>query len=321
MKNCVKCTFPLNDGDRYCSVCGAEQVPIRIINNNYCVGCGTAVTHDGQYCQKCGKPVSYQPIQYGNKLRIPAIIKSLSDRMTVSIIFWLIIAGLQLLLGMFLLSVASLTQDWNIDYIWAIIVCFVLGGLNTAESIKMFKYKRKIMTDYVGIVWENRIDWTTCINYIWNTYVVFNCLMAGNVVSLFMAFLTASVIVIDFLSIKMFIRNNKESFIQLEKIQRYKVNEATDKRKNETVFSKNDLDPYFIEAGRLIIEKNKASIGMLQRVYQIGFNRAASIMDQLCDANVVGPENGTKPRDILMSMKEFDNYLYINKLIHKEGDT
>ncbi|MBP5304338.1 MAG: DNA translocase FtsK, partial [Lachnospiraceae bacterium] len=70
-----------------------------------------------------------------------------------------------------------------------------------------------------------------------------------------------------------------------------------------------DVDEYFAEAGRFIIEKEKASIGMLQRVYKIGFNRAARIMDQLCEAGVVGPEQGTKPREILMTLEDFDNYL------------
>ena len=70
-----------------------------------------------------------------------------------------------------------------------------------------------------------------------------------------------------------------------------------------------DKDELFIEAGRFIIEKDKASIGMLQRVFRIGFNRAARIMDQLSEAGVVGPEEGTKPRTILMSAEQFENYL------------
>ena len=74
----------------------------------------------------------------------------------------------------------------------------------------------------------------------------------------------------------------------------------------------NDRDVYFEEAGKFIIEKEKASIGMLQRMFKIGFNRAARIMDQLCDAGVVGPEEGTKPRKVLMSMEEFQNYLENN---------
>ena len=71
----------------------------------------------------------------------------------------------------------------------------------------------------------------------------------------------------------------------------------------------NERDVYFEQAGKFIIEKEKASIGMLQRMYKIGFNRAARIMDQLCDAGVVGPEEGTKPRKVLMSMEEFQNYV------------
>lgn len=74
-----------------------------------------------------------------------------------------------------------------------------------------------------------------------------------------------------------------------------------------------DRDVYFTEAGQLIIDKDRASIGMLQRMFKIGFNRAARIMDQLAEAGVVGPEEGTKPRKVLMSKEEFDAYIAENK--------
>ena len=70
-----------------------------------------------------------------------------------------------------------------------------------------------------------------------------------------------------------------------------------------------DRDEYFEDAGRFIIGKEKASIGNLQRIFKIGFNRAARIMDQLCEAGVVGEEEGTKPRKILMTMDQFEDYL------------
>lgn len=73
--------------------------------------------------------------------------------------------------------------------------------------------------------------------------------------------------------------------------------------------SNNDRDEYFVQAGRFIIDKNKASIGMLQRMFKIGFNRAARIMDQLFEAGVVGPEEGTKPRQVLMSEEQFEEYI------------
>ncbi len=69
------------------------------------------------------------------------------------------------------------------------------------------------------------------------------------------------------------------------------------------------FDEYFVEAGKFVIEKDKASIGMLQRVFKIGFNRAARIMDQLCDAGVVGEEEGTKPRKVLMSPEQFESFV------------
>ena len=67
-----------------------------------------------------------------------------------------------------------------------------------------------------------------------------------------------------------------------------------------------EYDAYFADAGRFIIEKDKASIGMLQRVFKIGFNRAARLMDQLAEVGVVGEEEGTKPRKVLMTETEFE---------------
>ena len=68
-------------------------------------------------------------------------------------------------------------------------------------------------------------------------------------------------------------------------------------------------DEHFAEAGRFIIEKNKASIGLLQRVFKIGFNRAARIMDQLAEAGVVSEESSTRARQVLMTMPEFEAFL------------
>lgn len=70
-----------------------------------------------------------------------------------------------------------------------------------------------------------------------------------------------------------------------------------------------EYDAYFADAGRFVIEKDKASIGMLQRVFKIGFNRAARIVDQLEEAGVVSSEDGTKPRKILMSMEQFESFV------------
>lgn len=79
---------------------------------------------------------------------------------------------------------------------------------------------------------------------------------------------------------------------------------------SETEKNNNDRDSLFEEAGRFVIEKDKGSIGMLQRYFKIGFNRAGRIMDQLAEMGVVGPEIGTKARKILMTQEEFENLLH-----------
>ena len=94
-----------------------------------------------------------------------------------------------------------------------------------------------------------------------------------------------------------------------------KVNTSENSIGNVSGFtnSADDRDAYFADAGKFIIEKEKGSIGMLQRMFKIGFNRAARIMDQLEEAGVVGPEEGTKPRRVLMNLEEFQQVLNGNE--------
>lgn len=73
------------------------------------------------------------------------------------------------------------------------------------------------------------------------------------------------------------------------------------------------LDPYFDEACRFVVEKEKASSGMLQRVFKVGYNRAARIVDQMEAAGVVGPEEGTKPRRVLMNPAQLEEFLQNKK--------
>lgn len=70
-----------------------------------------------------------------------------------------------------------------------------------------------------------------------------------------------------------------------------------------------EKDPYFVDAAKLLIDKDKGSIGMLQRYFKVGFNRAARIMDQLEEAGIVGPDEGTKPRQVLMSPEQLEVYI------------
>ena len=68
-------------------------------------------------------------------------------------------------------------------------------------------------------------------------------------------------------------------------------------------------DALFADAAKIIVDKEKASIGMLQRYLKVGFNRATRIMDQLEEAGIVGPEEGTKPRMVLVTTEELSSII------------
>lgn len=109
-------------------------------------------------------------------------------------------------------------------------------------------------------------------------------------------------------SVVEFLKENSGQILYDEEIQNH-VNSSMSLGNVAGSDGGSERDAYFVDAGKFIIEKDKASIGMLQRVFKIGFNRAARIMDQLYEAGVVGEEEGTKPRKVLMSMEEFEQYI------------
>ena len=63
--------------------------------------------------------------------------------------------------------------------------------------------------------------------------------------------------------------------------------------------SSDKLDPLFADAARTVVLHQQGSTSMLQRKYNIGFNRAGRIMDQLCQTGIVGDQDGSKPRQVL----------------------
>jgi S-DNA-T family DNA segregation ATPase FtsK/SpoIIIE len=75
-------------------------------------------------------------------------------------------------------------------------------------------------------------------------------------------------------------------------------------------FDLNDRDPLFEEAARVIVQNQIGSTSLLQRRMKLGYNRAGRLMDQLEAAGVVGPNQGSKARDVLIkSEMELDHYL------------
>ncbi|MFI3237104.1 MAG: DNA translocase FtsK [Lachnospiraceae bacterium] len=108
-----------------------------------------------------------------------------------------------------------------------------------------------------------------------------------------------------------FLQNQRIGNVYEEKVEEHimSISSGVSEDASPTVDIANDRDALFVDAGKFVIDKDKGSIGMLQRVFKIGFNRAARIMDQLADYGVVGEEDGTKPRKILMTMEEFQTLI------------
>lgn len=84
--------------------------------------------------------------------------------------------------------------------------------------------------------------------------------------------------------------------------------DAAPEKKTEAVREDNRIDDLLIEAGNMITLSGKASIGYIQLMLKIGFNRAARLMDELETHGVVGPEMGTKAREILMNDRDWERY-------------
>jgi len=70
-----------------------------------------------------------------------------------------------------------------------------------------------------------------------------------------------------------------------------------------------ESDPLIEEAIAFIVEREKASTSMLQRKFRIGYNRAARIMEELEGRGLVGPEDGAKPRKVLMTPYQHREYV------------
>lgn len=81
--------------------------------------------------------------------------------------------------------------------------------------------------------------------------------------------------------------------------------EDTLPQKEVNVEKNQEFDPVLKDALRLFIQNKQASASMISRRYSVGFNRAGRIMDQMEDAGFIGPQDGSKPRQVLINMEEY----------------
>ena len=102
----------------------------------------------------------------------------------------------------------------------------------------------------------------------------------------------------------------KERHLTQADIERIIYNVAREGINIDDDFDLSNIDPLFEEAARLIVAHQQGSISLIQRKFSIGYNRTGRIMDQLELAGIVGPTQGSKPRDVYV----LDEYQLKQKL-------
>ncbi len=86
--------------------------------------------------------------------------------------------------------------------------------------------------------------------------------------------------------------------------KRYFLPSMFEKKSSEAGSFITDLDPMFEEAARVIVRHQQGSVSLLQRRLKLGYSRAARIVDQLEEAGIVGPSEGSKAREVIVENEE-----------------
>ena len=81
-----------------------------------------------------------------------------------------------------------------------------------------------------------------------------------------------------------------------------------------------DWDPHFRKAAEIVIHNGAGSTSLLQRRLKIGYGRAARIIDQLHDVGVLGPPDGSRPREVLISLVQLDSVLRGDDLLAEAAE-
>ena len=96
--------------------------------------------------------------------------------------------------------------------------------------------------------------------------------------------------------------------------------EPTDGARESGEFGE-EVDPFWEDAVRWVVERNQASTSMLQRKFSIGFQRASRLLDMMEERGIVGPRDGPRPRDILISPMEVEGLFGAPTLGYDVGPT
>jgi len=86
--------------------------------------------------------------------------------------------------------------------------------------------------------------------------------------------------------------------------KKYMLPSVAEKKSEEGRLTKDDLDPMFEDAARVIVRTQQGSVSLLQRKLKLGYSRAARIVDQLEDVGIVGPAEGSKAREVIIETED-----------------
>ncbi|MCK9426415.1 MAG: DNA translocase FtsK [Ignavibacteriaceae bacterium] len=84
----------------------------------------------------------------------------------------------------------------------------------------------------------------------------------------------------------------------------YNLPSLYDKKKDMAAKFMDDVDPLFADAARVVVRHQQGSVSLLQRRLKLGYSRAARIVDQLEEAGIVGPNDGSKAREVIIENEE-----------------
>jgi len=100
------------------------------------------------------------------------------------------------------------------------------------------------------------------------------------------------------------------SYVKEQLVPQYKFT-SEDLAKKESEYLVEDDDDLFDDAVRYVIELREASASKIQRQFKVGYNRAARMIDMMEKYRIVGPQqNGSKPREVLMSLEAYEKMIY-----------
>ena len=90
-----------------------------------------------------------------------------------------------------------------------------------------------------------------------------------------------------------------DNMMNLDAVEQTSTDQSSDAPANDG----NSEDPLYNEIVEFVIQTQKASASLLQRRFKLGYNRAARIIDELEEKGIIGPQNGSKPREVLVQLE------------------